>query len=140
MIISNISSTRLASCIATLFALGCAFGLAIVQSPSLKADDTAALRPVADKAPNLPVTATFEKAADADRAPYVLKLKNDSQDALKVSAKVLLSVAFHMESKARNIPEHVIDPGQVWTISELAAGDKVIVTAKDFAPLELTVH
>lgn len=139
MITSNASSTRSAACRTALIALGCACSLAIVQIPALKAADTAASQPPADKAPSLPLTATFEKVTGAERGPFVLKLKNVSEDALKVSAKILLSVAYHMESKARNLPEHVIDPGQVWTIPDLAAADKVTITAKGFSPLELIV-
>jgi hypothetical protein len=139
MITANTSSTRSATCRTALIALGCACGLAIVQIPALKAADAAALQPLADKAPSLPLTATFEKVTGAERGPYVLKLTNVSKDAVKASAKILLSVAFHMELKARNLPAHVIDPGQVWTIPDLAAADKVIITAKGYAPLELAV-
>ena len=140
MIIPNTSSTRSAACRTALIALGCAFTLALVSMPALKAADAAAVPPPADKAPSLPLTATFEKGTGAERGPYVLKLTNASKDALKVNAKILLSVAFHGDSKARNLPEHVIDPGQTWIIPDLAAADKVIITAQGFAPLELTVH
>jgi len=98
-----------------------------------------ALQRLEDKAPSLPLTYSFEKVTDPDTGPYVLNLKNVSGDAIKVSAQVLSSVTFHANSKVRNLPEHAIDPGQVWTITELAATDKVTITAKGFAPLELTV-
>lgn len=107
--------------------------------PALKAADAAATPPPADKAPSLPLTATFEKGTAHEMGPYVLKLKNDSKDAIKVNVKILLSVAFHMGSKHWDLPEHVIDPGQVWTIPDLSAGDKLTITAQGFAPLELTV-
>jgi hypothetical protein len=139
MSISNTSSTRSAACRTALIALGCACSLAIVQMPALKAADPAAWQPLADKAPSLPLTATFEKVTGAERGPYVLKLKNVSQDTLKVTAKILLSVAFHMGSKHWDLPEHAIDPGQVWSIPDLSAGDKVTLTAQGFAPLELVV-
>ena len=77
--------------------------------------------------------------ADADTGPYVLNLKNASDGTLKVTAKVLLSVYFHADSKSRNLPEHAIDPGQVWTIPGLASSDKVTISASGYAPLELTV-
>jgi len=121
-----------------MIALGCAGCLAIVHSPSLRAEP-AALRPLADEAPSLPLTPTFEKMAESDNGPYVLSLKNISKDAVTASAQIVPSVAFHANAKVRNLPDHVIDPGQVWTIPELAAGDKVTITAKGFAPLELTV-
>jgi hypothetical protein len=139
MITSNSSYIRSATCRAALIALGCAFSLALVQIPALKAADSAASPPPADKAPSLPLTATFEKVTGAERGPYVLKLTNVSKDALKASAKLFPSVAWHGDTKARNLPEHVIDPGQVWAIGDLAAADKLIITAMGFAPLELVV-
>jgi hypothetical protein len=120
-----------------LAALGCAFALGCVQIPARAATPTT-LTPLDDKAPSLPVTASFAKA-DGEDGPYVLSLKNTSDSSIKVSAKILLSVYFHADSKAKIIPEHAIDAGQVWTVSGLAANDKVIVTATGFAPLELTV-
>jgi hypothetical protein len=118
-----------------LLALGCTLGLGLLASTAVSAAESSAA-----KAAALPVTATFEKVATTEAGPpYVLKLKNESKAALKVSGKVLLSVAFHSSSKARSVPEHVIEPGQVMTVSELAANDKVILTSEGYAPLELTV-
>jgi hypothetical protein len=139
MITSIISSPRSAVVRTALASLGCAFALAFIQIPSAHAADSATLKPMDDKAPMLPLAASFEKVADAENGPYVLSLKNTSDGALTVAAKVLLSVYFHADTKARNIPEHTIDPGKVWTIPGLAATDKVIITATGFAPLELTV-
>jgi hypothetical protein len=139
MITSNTSSTCSAICRTALIALGCAFSLAIVPTPALKAADAAAVQTLTDKAPCLPLTAAFEKIAGAENGPYVLKLTNVSKDPLKISTKVLLSVAFHGSTKTRDVPDHVIDPGQVWTIPDLAATDKVTITAEGFAPLELVV-
>jgi hypothetical protein len=139
MSISTTSSLRPAACRTALFAFGCALSLVLVQTAALKAADPAAPQAPAVKAPSLPVTATFDKVANAEAGPYVLNLKNNSQDALKVSAKVLLAVAFHMESKARMVPAHVIDPGQTWSIPDLAAADRITLTAEGYAPLELTV-
>jgi len=114
-----------------LITLGCAL-LALVAVPAIRATTTEAAK--------LPLTATFEKVTTAEAGPpYVLHLKNDSKATVKVSAKVLLSVAFHSSSKARNVPEHAIEAGASWSIGELAANDKVILTAEGFAPLELTV-
>ncbi len=56
-----------------------------------------------------------------------------------MSAKIRLSVAFHANTKDRNIPSHAIDAGQVWTISDPSAGDKITITAAAFAPLGLVV-
>jgi hypothetical protein len=122
---------------AILAALACAF--AFVQIPSAHASNAGALNPMDDKAPSLPLTPSFEKVADAETGPYILSLKNTSDAEIRASAKVLLSVYFHDDLKSRSIPEHAIAPGEVWTINHLAAADKVTVTAKGFAPLELTV-
>jgi len=132
-------SIRIAFCNAALLALGCAFCLSVAPIAAAEAADAAVLQRLEDKAPSLPLTYSFEKVADAESGPYVLKLKNVSSDPIKATAQVTPSVTFHANSKVRNVPEHVIDPGQVWTITELAATDKVTVSAKGFAPLELTV-
>jgi len=90
-------------------------------------------------APALPVTTSFEKVAGTEGAPYVLMVKNTSQDTLTVTAKVLLSVTFHAENKARNLPAQGIEAGKEWKISDLSADDKVILSAPGFATLEVTV-
>lgn len=123
----------------TLMALACAFNFAVVQAPAAKAAQAAALQPLDDKAPALPLAVSFKKVPDAEDGPYVLSLENTSKDALKVSAKVYPSVTYHANTKVRNLPEHVIDPGQAWSIPGLAPTDKVTVTADGFAPLEITV-
>ena len=139
MTMSQISSPRAAAYRTALFAFGCALSLVLVQTAALKAADPAGPDAPAVKARSLPVTTTVEKVANAESGPYVLNVKNTSPDALKVSAKVLLAVAFHMDSKARNVPAHVIDPGQTWKIADLAAGDRIVLTAEGFAALEVTV-
>jgi len=123
-----------------LIALGCVLSLTMAQIPAAQAGgDSPALRPLDAKAPSLPITAVFSKAANPDAGPYVLSLTNTSKDALTVSVRIQLSVTFHADGKVRNLSNHVIDPGQAWTIENLAATDKVTVTADGFAPLELTV-
>jgi hypothetical protein len=139
MIMKNNSAPRSPMCRFAMIAIGCAFGLLFVQIPALRASSATALPALDDKAPSLPVTTSFDKVAGAEAGPYVLKVQNDSKDALKVSAKVQLSLPSHADRKTRDIPEHVIDPGQAWTIGDLAAADKVTLTAPGFAPLELTV-
>lgn len=114
---------------AALLALGCAF--AAVATPSVQA---------AEAAKAAPLTATFEKAKAAETGPqYVLTLRNDSKQDLKVSAKVQQSVVSHNSPKVHEVPAEVVAPGKAMTIRELAAHDKVTVTAEGFAPLELTV-
>jgi hypothetical protein len=123
-----------------VLALACAIGLTLASVPAMIAADTSAKQPLADKAPALPLTATFEKVASTEGTPFVLKLKNDSKDTLKLSGKVLLSVVHHAMDKARVLPDQVLEGGQVWTIKDLSAQDKVLVTAAGFAPLEVVVH
>ena len=135
---STRSSTRAVLCSSALLALGCAFVLALVSAPALRAD-AGSEKPMACKCPSLPLSASFAKTAGAENAPYVLTLKNDSTSTVKASAKVLLAVAFHAEAKARNVAEQVVEPGKTWTIDDLAKGDKVTVSAAGFTPLELTV-
>jgi hypothetical protein len=135
---SDISPIRPALSRVAAIALGCALGLALVQPPAMKAADSAALRPLDDKLPALPLTAAFDKA-DGDNGPYVLSLKNTSADSIKASGSVLLSVASHADKKTKDIPEHVVGRAEVWTIPGLATGDKVTIVADGFAPLELTV-
>ena len=122
---------------AGLASLGLAMGLAIALAPAATAADSAAPSRLADKAPNLPVTYTFEKV-EGETGPYVLHLKNTSDAALTVDAQVTSSVTFHANSKTRSVTGH-IEPGQVFTVTELAASDKVVVSSSGFAPLELTV-
>ena len=123
-----------------LIALGCVLSLTMAQIPAARAgDNSSSLRPLDDKAASLPLTSAFSKGTDANVGPYILSLTNTSKNAIKVSAKIHLSVSFHANTKDRSISDHVIDPGQVWTIDDLAAADTVTVTADGFAPLELTV-
>ena len=97
------------------------------------------MQPMAAQAPSLPLSATFEKVSGVETAPYVLTLKNDSEKTVKASAKVLLAIAFHAESKARAVPAQDIEPGKTWKIADLSAGDRVVVSGEGFATLELTV-
>jgi hypothetical protein len=119
--------------------VGCALALALLSAPALRAAGAPALQSLDDKAPALPLTATFTKVEGADSGPYVLKLQNTSKDALKVTAQVLTSLPSHADRRTRDIPEHEIAAGETWSIPDLAASDKVTVKAPGFAPLELTV-
>ena len=135
---STPSPTRLTKSRTALIALGCAVGLALAFVPAMPAaDSSVALQPLADKA--LPLTPTFEKTTGKEGPPYVLHLKNDSKAAVTVTAKILLSVAFHANDKAKHLPAQAIEAGKTWSIADLAANDKVVLTADGFAPLELTV-
>lgn len=120
-------------------ALGCAFALALFQVPAAKAADSTPVVPGAEKAQSLPVTTTFEKVAVDGNNGYVLNVKNVSPDALKVTATIVPSVTFHANAKTKTLPAHVIDAGQVWTIGDLAAGDKLSFVAEGFDQLDITV-
>ena len=113
-----------------LLALACAFSLILAPLANLQA---------ADKAAALPLTPTFEKVTGTEGAPFVLKLKNDSKATLMVSGKVLLAVVHHAMDKARVLPEQAVEAGQMMTIKDLSAEDKIVLTAPGFAPLELSV-
>jgi hypothetical protein len=139
MIKSNTSPACPALRRVALLSLGCALALVATQFCALRAADAPASQSAADKAPSLPLVPTFEKVTSGENGPYALNLKNVSKDAVTVSAQVIASVTFHATAKTRNLPEHAIEAGQVWTITELAATDKVIISGKGFAPLELTV-
>lgn len=87
----------------------------------------------------LPVSTSFDKVTGGEKGPFVLKVKNTSSETIKVHAKVLLAVAFHADNKARNLDVQKIGAGEEWTISDLAAGDKVVLSAKGHAPLQVEV-
>jgi len=138
----NSNSLRSVTRSRPLLALAWALSLALASVPALSAADTATLQPLADKpapapaAPALPLTGTFEKGSNAEGAPLILKLKNNSKDTLKVSAKILLAVVHHATDKARELPEHAIEAGAVWIITDIAADDRVILSASGYEPLE----
>ncbi len=119
---------------ATVFAIVCALTLGLAPLPALRAADEPAHKPA-----SLPLSPDFEKAADPDSGPYVLTLTNTSSATVTVSGKVLLSVAYHAESKARILPAHAIEAGKTWSIKGLAATDKVILSSPGFLSLELVV-
>lgn len=115
------------------------FSLAVALLPTLVlAADAAGATSKAEKAPALPVTTTFEKVTNPEGPPFVLKVKNTSSRPLKVNATVQLSVVSHNRDKERK-EEQTIEAGKTWTLSELAAQDKVMLKADGFAPLELVV-
>ena len=132
-------STRSSLRKSAFLALGCAFCAAFVSVPALKASNPATLQPLADAAPALPLSHSFTKVEGGEKGPYVLKLKNESSANVTVTAKILLAVVFHAETKARNLPAHTIEAGKDWSIADLAAEDKVTLTADGFAPLEIVV-
>ena len=137
---TNIPAIRPSSRTKFIFAMGCALSLTVFGVPALSAADTATtLQPLADIAPALPLTHSFTKVEGGDKGPYVLQLKNESKSDVTVTGKILLAVAFHAESRSKNIPAHKIEAGQSWSIADLAFDDRITLTAEGFAPLELKV-
>lgn len=122
-----------------LLAIGCAFCAAFVSVPALKASTPATLQPLADVAPALPLSHSFTKVEGGEKGPYVLKLENKSSAEVTVTTKILLAVAFHAETRAKNLPAHTIEAGKDWSIADLSAGDRITLTAEGFAPLEIVV-
>ena len=132
-------NARPARILAGLVAIVVAATLAFVAPLSARAAGLDTLQPRADQAPSLPLTVAISKVTGGENGPYVVKLTNSSANTIKVSAKVLLAIASHAESKARNLPEHSLAAGQAWTIADLVADDRVVVSAAGFAPLEIVV-
>jgi hypothetical protein len=133
------TSHRISLYRSALFALGCAFLAGFASAPALLAEGDSS-QTAAANLPSLPLSASFSKVAGSEDAPYVLTLKNESSNPVKASAKVLLAVAFHADSKARTVAEQTVGPGETWTIPGLAKGDRVTVSADGFAPLVLSVE
>jgi hypothetical protein len=101
--------------------------------------DTAAPASSATSQSSGPLIATFDKATDTDKGPYILTLKNNGDHSLKVTVEIQSSAAAHNDAKDKT-KKHHIKAGQSWTIPNLAAGDKVNVTADGITPLALTVQ
>lgn len=101
--------------------------------------DTAAPAASTNSQASGPLVASFDKATDADKGPYVLTLKNNGDHTLKVTVEIQASAASHNDAKNKT-KKHHIKAGQSWTVPNLAAGDKVNVTADGIAPLALTVQ
>lgn len=113
-----------------LFSMICALGLLLLPAVSLHA---------ADKAPALPVSHKFEKVESHEGTPFVLHVKNDSHETLKIEGKVLLAVVNHAMDKARALPEHTLKAGESMTVTGLAGDDKVVLSAHGYETLEIKV-
>ena len=119
----------------TLLALGCILGVAAVSLNAASGD--LSLQARADKAAALPVTTAVEKAAE--KGPFHLKITNTSGAALKVNVAVEQSVKSHASPKTHSTTL-TIDAGKSATVEELAAHDKVTLSAEGFAKVELTIQ
>jgi hypothetical protein len=91
-----------------------------------------------DMAPALPVTASFGKGTPGENGgPYALTLTNTSDKALTVNATIIWSVASHNRARTIELPAHEIAAGGTWVVNDLAAEDRIILTAEGYAKLEL---
>ncbi len=122
-----------------MLALGCVVSLALVQIAVVSAHAAPAAKTSVEKATKLPVSARFHKTKAKEGTTYELKLKSKAKEPLTVQVTVYLSVVAHNADKARVEPPHVIAPKDTYTVSGLAALDKVVVAADGYAPLELVV-
>jgi hypothetical protein len=122
----------------TQIVLGSALALMLLSAA--QATNTPTLQPVTEqKAKALPLTTAFEKGEPGENGgPYTLVLKNTSGVALKLKATIIWSVASHNRANTINLPEHEIAAGGDWKISDLAAHDRVILSAEGFEKLEVT--
>jgi hypothetical protein len=125
--------------LAAALAVAAVLGLPLARTASAATTVPATLQALDDKLPSAPFAVSFDKVTDSEGGPYVLKLKNTSGDAVTASAKIFPSVTIHSDTKERDLPERAVASGEVWSISGLAATDKVTINAKGFAPLEITV-
>jgi hypothetical protein len=124
---------------AASMALGCTLGLGAILVPATRAGGSGVeLRRLDDSLPALPLTASFEKE-DGDNGPFGLTLKNTSGSPIKASGVLTLNLGAGATGKTREIPEHMIERAETWTIYGLSTGDKVKIEADGFTPLALTV-
>lgn len=107
-----------------------------------RADNHPSAQSLADKkSPALPLTHSIARGTPGEYGgPFVLKLKNTSSAALKVAATIQQSVVAHNRPKTIDLPARSIEAGGTWEISDLAAEDKVSVTAEGYEKLDVTIH
>lgn len=135
----NIPSPLAARVTAPLF-LTATLLLALAPVSSATANDHTAPQPTAEKAAKPPLESSFSKEKTGETAGlHVLTLKNISQQPVKISGVVALSVVVHNRDKTRTVPSQVLEAGKTARVEGLASHDKVTITAEGFAPLELTV-
>jgi len=131
---SNLSLRRV-----IVVALGCAFSCACVHLQASSTDvGGPRLLSMDNQIQVLPFTATFSKA-DGDNGPFGLTLRNTSGNSIRASASVSLNAGPNADGKVREIPGHVVDRAETWTIYGLSTGDRVTVQADGYSALNLTV-
>jgi hypothetical protein len=113
-----------------------AFTAATLSAPALASPTT--LQPLADKAAaKLPLSGSFAKGTPGENGgPYALTLKNTSKKTLTVEGTIIWSVASHNRANTIKLPPREIAAGESWIINDLAAEDRVILTAEGYEKLE----
>lgn len=81
---------------------------------------------------------SFTKDGSGD-APMVLHVKNGGAKAVKVSGKIVSSVAVHNQDKTRDVEEQTVAPGGEITIKDLAPEDTVTLMTEGSAPVVVKV-
>ena len=92
-----------------------------------------------EEAPSLPLTASFGMGEPGENGgPHTLTLTNTSEEALTVNATIIWSVVSHNRTKTIELPAQEMAAGGTWVIDDLAAEDRIVLTAEGYAKLELT--
>ena len=91
-----------------------------------------------DAMPALPLKAEFGKGTPGENGgPYAVTLTNTSDKALTVNATIIWSVTSHNRPRTIELPAKEIAAGGTWKIDDLAAEDRIVLTAEGYAKLEL---
>jgi hypothetical protein len=115
----------------------CQLDLAKIQSMDLQArlqtaeNDVAQLQPMLLKARHMPVTTSFEKAHGGRR--FTLQIKNLYLQPLNVTVTVNGSGKNRSQS-------NTIGGGGTLSVTELSAGEKIVVASEGYDPVNLTVQ
>jgi hypothetical protein len=132
---NNLSPLVRARGLALIIAAG-ALALAVIPAQIRADNETATL---AEKAV-LPLKVSFANdTSGKNEAPMIVHLKNESSQALVVKGHIDLSVVVHNRPKSREVPQQTIEAGATLTIDDLAADDKITLSAEGFAPLVVVV-
>ena len=123
-----------------LLSLSVALLLPLVPSRAAPASDNPTSKSTSDKAAKLPLDPVFKKETSGEsKGLYILTLKNVSEHPVKVGGTIAQSVVSHSRPKTITLEVQTIAPGKTRKIEQLAAQDKLTLTAEGFEPLDLTV-
>lgn len=122
--------------------LAAAATAALFLLPAAQAADFVTIQPLADQAKALPVTTAITKGEPGPDhgGPFTLTVTNASGAELKLKAVIAQSVVSHNRPKTIELPEKLLAAGAAWKIADLAADDKVTLSAAGHAKLEVKVE